>query len=97
MLCRDCLVHLSFADVGRALANIRSARITYLLTTTFPEEALNVDIATGDWRPLNLEREPFSFPPPLALLPEGCTEGDGRFQDKSLGLWLVGGERRTGD
>ena len=89
LLCRDCLVHLSFADSRRALANIRGARIMYLLTTTFPEQAANADIVTGDWRPLNLEREPFDFPPPLALLSEGCTEGNGRFRDKSLGLWRV--------
>lgn len=89
LLCRDCLVHLSFADAARALANIRQARITHLLTTTFPAETINLDITTGDWRPLNLERAPFNFPPPLALLTEGCTEAEGRFLDKSLGLWAL--------
>ena len=89
LLCRDCLVHFSLADIGRALANLRRAPIRYLLTTTFPGEPANLDITTGDWRPLNLERPPFGFPPPLALLVEGCTEGDGRFRDKSLGLWRV--------
>lgn len=96
LLCRDCLVHLSVAEAARALTNIRRARITYLLTTTFPEEPTNLDIVTGDWRPLNLQRPPFSFPPPLQLLNEGCTEGGGRFADKSLGLWrcadLPGGQ-----
>ncbi len=96
LLCRDCLVHLSLADAARALGNIRRARITYLLTTTFPEEPTNLDIVTGDWRPLNLQRPPFNFPPPLRLLNEGCTEGGGRFADKSLGLWrcadLPGGQ-----
>lgn len=87
LLCRDCLVHLSFADAARAVANIRRARITYLLTTTFPDEATNLDIVSGDWRPLNLERPPFGFAPPLLVLNEGCTEGGGRFADKSLGLW----------
>lgn len=89
LLCRDCLVHLSFRDILRALENIRCAHITYLLTTTFPEQDANADIVTGDWRPLNLEAPPFGFSPPLELINEHCTEGDGLFADKSLGLWRV--------
>jgi SAM-dependent methyltransferase len=89
LLCRDCLVHLSYADIRRALANIARSGIPYLLTTTFPTTAENEDIVTGDWRVLNLERPPFGFPPPVELLNEHCTEGEGRFGDKSLGLWRV--------
>ena len=89
LLCRDCLVHFSFADITRAVANVRKANITYLLATTFPDEARNEDIRTGDWRPLNLEAPPLGFPPPLARLLEGCTEQTGLFADKSLGLWRV--------
>jgi SAM-dependent methyltransferase len=89
LLCRDCLVHFSYTDIGRALANMRTSNITYLLTTTFPDEVRNEDVTTGDWRPLNLQRPPIDFPPPLAWLREGCTEQDGLFADKSLGLWRV--------
>jgi hypothetical protein len=89
LLCRDCLVHFSFADIRRALTNIKASPITYLLTTTFPLCAENEDITTGDWRVLNFEAPPFDFSPPLALLNEGCSEGDGQFADKSLGLWRV--------
>ena len=89
LLCRDCFVHLSHADIARAIRNIRVRDITYLLTTTFTGEAAHVDIVTGDWRPVNLEAPPFSFPPPLALIVENCTEQDGAFADKSLGLWRV--------
>ena len=90
LLCRDCLVHLSFADIARAIANIRRSEIGYLLTTTFTEEPESRDIVTGDWRPINLEIPPFSFPRPLELLSEGCTEQNGAFADKALGLWSVG-------
>ena len=89
LLCRDCLVHLAFDDIARALANIRRAEIRYLLATTFPLESTNLDIRTGDWRPLNLERVPVALPPALELLEEGCTENGGAFGDKSLGLWRV--------
>ncbi|MFK0251624.1 class I SAM-dependent methyltransferase [Amycolatopsis azurea] len=89
VLCRDCLVHLSFADIERALRNLRRSGSRYLLTTTFTELGANDDIVTGDWRPLNLCREPFGFPEPLALLVEGCTEEGGAYADKSLGLWEI--------
>lgn len=89
LLCRDCLVHLSFTDVQRAIANIRQSPVTWLLTTTFPAQSRNDEIITGDWRPINLEQAPFTLPAPDLLLNERCTEQDGLFADKSLGLWRV--------
>ena len=89
LLCRDALVHFSFADIHRALANLKRSAIPYVLATTFPTTDVNDDITTGDWQPLNLEALPIRFPPPLRLINEGCTEGAGRFSDKSLGLWRV--------
>lgn len=87
LFCRDCLVHLSYEDIRRALANVLRGDIPYILTTTFPGAEPNEDIATGDWRTLDLERAPFQLPPPMRILNEGCTEGGGAFADKSLGLW----------
>jgi hypothetical protein len=89
VFCRDCLVHLSFADIFRALKNICDSGSTYLLTTTFPDRTENRDIETGEWRVLNLELEPFKFPQPAQILVEGCTEDNGLFADKSLGLWRI--------
>jgi hypothetical protein len=89
VFCRDCLVHLSNAHVWKAIENIRRSRSTWLLTTTFPAHVQHGDVEDGDWRPLNLEQPPFCFPPPVALLNEGCSEHDGAFADKSLGLWRV--------
>jgi SAM-dependent methyltransferase len=89
VLCRDCIVHLSFAEARRALLNICASRARLLLTTTFPDRKINVDIRTGDWRTLNLVLPPFSLPPPMRLVNEGCTEGYGAYADKSLGLWRV--------
>jgi hypothetical protein len=90
VLCRDGLVHLSFADAKAALRNFRRSGSRYLLTTTFIERARNADIPTGGWRVLNLEAAPFSYPPPLALIDERCTHTGGIYRDKRLGLWDLG-------
>jgi hypothetical protein len=89
VLCRDCFVHLSNTDIYSALRNIAASDIKYLLTTTFVDCVQNDDITTGDWRVLNLELPPFGFPPAERLILEHCSEGNGRFADKSLGLWRV--------
>jgi hypothetical protein len=89
VLCRDGLVHLAFADIASAVENLRASGSTWLLTTTFPDQATNEDIRSGDWRPLNLERAPFSWPAPVEVINEECTEGGGVFRDKSLALWRI--------
>jgi hypothetical protein len=65
VLCRDCLVHLAFSDIFGSLRNIKASGSKYLLTTTFVDRDSNEYIPTGGWRPINLERPPFSFPAPL--------------------------------
>jgi len=89
VFCRDCLVHLSFEHVFAALRQICASESQYLLTTTFVDRQQNGDIATGNWRPLNLRVAPFEFPESLLLVNEKCTEDGGQFRDKSLGLWKV--------
>lgn len=90
LLCRDCLVHFSYSDIRKALHNITSWDIKYLLTTTFPFQKINKDIITGDWRPLNLQLPPFNFPDPQYSINEECTESDRSFTDKTLALWPIG-------
>jgi hypothetical protein len=87
LLCRDCLVHLSFRDIKRALVNVRRSKVKFLLTTTFTSVRRNRDIFTGEWRPLNLRGRPFLFPEPLLLLNENCPQPG--HSDKSIGLWQV--------
>lgn len=89
ILCRDCFVHLSFKDTLRSIKNFKKSLSGYLLTTTFTELSSNKDVITGGWRPLNLQLPPFSFPEPIRIINEKCTEEDGRLSDKCLGLWRL--------
>lgn len=91
IVCRDCLVHLSFRDIHRAIENFKSSNSTYLLTTTFTGKDKNVDILAGEWRPLNLQLPPFNFPEPVRLINEESNEKNGLYMDKSLGLWKISG------
>ena len=87
ILCRDCLGHFEFADIFLALCNFKHSKSKYLLTTTYPSVRENEDIFSSDWRPINLQSDPFCFPEPLWLVNEQSLEGSE--SDKSLGLWRV--------
>ncbi len=89
LLCRDCMVHLSYANIRAALANIARSRIRYLLMTSFPGRGDNKDIADGDWRTLDFQAPPFSFPDPVLSIVEECEEEGGSYADKSLVAWRV--------
>lgn len=89
ILCRDCLVHLSFQNIARAIARFRASGAQFLLVTTFPEWEDNSDCEDGDWRALNMTKAPFHWPAPRELIDERCDEGDGGWRDKSLGLWQL--------
>lgn len=90
MLVRDCLFHLSYSDVARFLANLARADIGLLLTTTNTiegREVENRDIASGDFRPIDLFSQPFGFP---ASCLESVDDDDGSAVGKRLCLFRVG-------
>jgi SAM-dependent methyltransferase len=89
ILCRDCLVHLSFSNIALAIRNFRRSGCEWLVTTTFPKFGANLDCEDGDWRALNFELAPFMWGAPARVLVEGCTEGDGGWADKSLAAWRI--------
>jgi hypothetical protein len=89
LLCRDCLVHLSYANIRAALANIARSNIRYVLLTSFPGRGGNRDVQDGDWRTLDLQAPPFSFPEPQLTIVEECQEEEGSYADKSLLAWRV--------
>jgi hypothetical protein len=89
LLCRDCLVHLSYANIRAVLANVARANIRYVLMTSFPGRGDNRDVVDGDWRTLDFQAPPFSFPEPVLTIIEECEEEGGSYADKSLLAWRV--------
>ena len=83
ILCRATLFHLSNAHVAAALENFRRSGAGWLIATTHPRIAENVDIRDGDWRRLNLQIYPFFLPEPEFIKPDG--PGD----DGCLAVWRL--------
>jgi hypothetical protein len=83
VLVRDCFVHFSYELIFQSLENLKRLGFKYILTTSFTKKVANHDITTGDWRPINLEINPFNFKK-IAVINENCTEGGVDFNDKSL-------------
>ena len=89
LLCRDCLVHLSYANISRVFGNVARSKIRYILMTSFPGRGDNKNVEDGDWRPLDFEAPPFSLPKPIITIVEECEEEGGSYADKSLCAWRV--------
>lgn len=90
ILCRDGLVHFSFKTIIKILKNFISSGSTYLIMTTFPRaDRINEDINDGGWHAVNFNLPPFNFPKPYRTILEECTECNGIYADKTLGLWKL--------
>jgi len=89
LLCRDCLVHLSYANIRAVFDNVARSRVGYILMTSFPGRGDNEDVEDGNWRPLDFEAPPFSLPPAVLTIVEECEEEGGAYSDKSLSAWRV--------
>lgn len=63
IMVRDCLFHLSYCDINQFLINLSKTNYKYLLTTNHIVEKgfENTNIITGDFRIIDLFREPFDF------------------------------------
>lgn len=83
ILCRDCLIHFSFKDIDAAIKNFKQSKSKYLLATNHIIVTENVEIQTGEWRSLNLQMPPFTFPAPLKTIVEDPELG------KTLCLWRL--------
>lgn len=83
---RDCLGHLSDANVLKAIENIKASGSKYLLTTSFTKWNFNSNIENGGWRCINLLIQPFNLKPQY-LINEDCKEGYPYYNDKCMILF----------
>ncbi|MEO7277718.1 MAG: class I SAM-dependent methyltransferase [Sphingomicrobium sp.] len=84
--CRDTLFHLSFADIWLAFENVgRSGVERVLITTNSARLMTNLDVPTGGFRYLDLERAPFNLPRPEEYLRDTDDDGFPRF----VGVWPI--------
>lgn len=83
ILCRDCLIHLSFRSIAAAVANFKKSGAEYLLCTTHTSIRENVACPDGGWRNVNLLLPPLNFPPPSRTIVEDAELG------KCLGVWRL--------
>ena len=83
--CRDCLFHLPFSDIRRALENFVHSEIPFALLTTHSARLhRNLDVAAGGFRYLDLERAPISLDPAESYLRD---YRPGRDFPRFVGLW----------
>lgn len=62
-ICRDCLFHLPYAGIRRALERFVASKVPYILTTTHVNTGFeNSDIPAGGFRMIDLFTAPFNFP-----------------------------------
>ena len=89
MLCRDCLVHLSFESIKKVIQNFFYSDIKFFVTTHFTNEnRINRSIADGiGWFPITLTKAPFFLPEPRLIINEGYTGDNEEYTDKSLAVW----------
>lgn len=84
IFCRDLIIHIPNQRIPKLLENFIKTGSKWLLITHYTAGSdkfpLNSDITMGDYRPVDLTKEPFNLPPPLFIFPERETY-------KHMALW----------
>jgi hypothetical protein len=75
--CRDCLIHLSFANIRRSLEKFAESRIDYAMITSayLGDDQINYDIVDGDFRYIDFRKPPFVLPNPVHVIPDAYLRG----------------------
>jgi SAM-dependent methyltransferase len=89
VICRDCMVHLTNAQVLAVLRNVAMSGSGYLLATTYPAETFNRDTTDSHWRPINLMAEPYLLPEPIEFFDTDYRDNGRNHPGNGLGLWPV--------
>ena len=70
MICRDCLIHLSFDKINLFFKNFKKSNIKFLLLTSYKlkddqKKIINLDIPDGEFREIDMSEPPFLLPVPI--------------------------------
>ncbi len=70
MICRDCLIHLSFEKIRLFFKNFKKSNIRFILLTSYKlkdsrKKIINLDIPDGEFREIDMSEPPFSLPKPI--------------------------------
>ena len=86
MMVRDCLFHFSYGDIFSFLKNFKQSNIKFLLTTSHKtsKNYKNKNIDSGDFRLIDLFKEPFCFKSNFVYQIEDYIKP---FPERSLYLW----------
>ena len=73
MICRDCLIHLSFEKIKLFFENFKKSNINLLLLTSYKlkdaqKKIINIDIPDGEFREIDMSEPPFSLPVPIKTI-----------------------------
>jgi SAM-dependent methyltransferase len=86
LFCRDCLLHLSFSDIEKALKNIANSDIKYVLLSNWYDAATNErDIETGSWRYIDFRKEPYNFRGSISSIKDWIPG----FSERKMILWPI--------
>lgn len=61
VLCKEVLQHLSTEFALKALAQMRKSKTCLITSVSTPDDRTNIDIETGDCRPIDLRLKPFDL------------------------------------
>ena len=97
IIAKDVLVHFPTVDVIKVIEKFKESGIKYLFATHFYELPLNPDIIIhGQWRPMNLTKDPFNLGSPIEIIKEksefynwDINDKLVKVNDKSLSLWKI--------
>ena len=89
IFCKDCLQHLSYENIFRALYNFKQSGAKYLMVTSYPLTLRNHDILDGDYRALNLLKKPFSLPRNYIFRVREKSDKEELEIDKTKYLWKL--------
>lgn len=79
VICRDVLYHLSYANIEKALSNMKKSAERFLLITNSISDDDNRDIEDGGYRRLNFWKPPFDCEVPYRTFKENETNKEEMF------------------